>query len=224
MKRLLFFICLLGFVGFSAQGQDDLEKELDATLSEMSQVGGLLDSSKKQDSKLEDNIKKEKEFSPKEAGRSLFDRILKKAQDQLYKKLQENPFSKMSALETQKFILDKTKGNILGDFLEKSPRIMYFIVRFIKDDMAIKKLANILKRQEDLKLYSYILIGNIIFFFLLGWYYDHKSKGGIIRAVLRKLFFFCLSTVVSLMIFYMLFHQELKPTLHIVADAIMQPV
>lgn len=193
--------------------QGDLELALDDTLQDLQEPG--------EDILHEGDGDMEKEISGKEGDQAnLFERLMSKVRKKMLEKVQESPFHDMHPRKIENLILEKTEGTFAGDFLKNSPRLLYFIASFLKSKNAMTDLMGIFKREKDLKKYSYFVLGNIIFFLLLGWYYDRKSKGGLIKWLFRKIFFFLLSTGLCFLVFYMIFHREIKSTLYIAKDAI----
>lgn len=213
------FLILSLSAGLMAQENDDLENQLDETLMEMQEPGEVL---KAPGAEVTEQPQDDPSIGSKEEG--LFDRMIGKMREKFMNQLKQNPLRHMSALEVEKLIRERTQGNMIGDYLAESPRAMYFMVNFMRDEFAISDLMEIFKKEKELKIYSYFVIGNLIFFFLLGWYYDKKSNSGFLRTILRKIFLALLSTSVSIAVFYMMFHKEVRPTVLIAKEAIMKPI
>ena len=193
----VFFLILSLSTGLMAQNNDDLENQLDETLTEMQEPAEVL---KAPGAEVEDSENTtDPSVGPKDEG--VFARMIGKMREKYMNQFKKNPLRHMSALEVEKLIKERTQGNMIGDYLAESPRAMYFMVNFMRDEFAIPDL-----------MYSYFVIGNLIFFFLLGWYYDKKSDSGFLRTILRKIFLALLSTSISIAVFYMIFHKEVRPT------------
>ena len=218
MKFWLVLILILS-ISLSAFTQDDsnadLDAQLDQALMELQEPGEVLE-----------DVPETSEQDPSIGGKDdgLFDRMLKKMRSRFSQQLKKNPLRFMTAKEVETLILERTQGNIVGDYLKNSPRAMYFIVNFMRDEFALPQMMQILDKEKELKRYSYFVIGNIIFFFLLGWYYDKTSNTGLLRTIFRKIFLGLLSTSISFAVFYVMFHKEVQPTVGIAKEAMMKPI
>lgn len=219
MKNWLLIIAMLISLGLYAQDNDDLEANLDETLTEMQAEGDILEPDVE---KPAQNQNSQNDPSIGNAEEGLFDRLMSKMRAKFTEQLKMNPLRHMSAREVEEIIKDRTRGNIIGDYLSQSPRAMYFTVNFMRDEFAIPELMGVFKKEKEMKTYSYFVLGNLIFFFFLSWYYDRRSNAGFIRTVLRKIFLALLSTAISCAVFYVLFHKELKPTIGIAKEAIFK--
>lgn len=216
----VFFLILSLSTGLMAQNNDDLENQLDETLTEMQEPAEVLKAPGADVEEPEETA--DPSIGSKDEG--LFDRMIGKMREKFMNQFKQNPLRHMSALEVEKLIRERTQGNMIGDYLAESPRAMYFMVNFMRDEFAIPDLMGIFQKEKELKMYSYFVIGNLIFFFLLGWYYDKKSDSGFLRTILRKIFLALLSTSISIAVFYMIFHKEVRPTVLIAKEAIMKPI
>ena len=223
MLKLLVLSVFLCAAATSFAQTDSLEKSLSDSLTDLKNFGKDLDPNQQAAGNNQaKNQRQASEILPKNA--SLLDRMILKIKDKFEQEMKSNPFRRMSGPEIESIVLERTKGNVIGNYLSKSPRVLYFIVNFLRDEFAMHDMFQIFKKEKELKKYSYFVIGNLIFFFFLGLYYDKKSKGGFISAIFRKIFFFVLSTVVSFAVFYVIFHGELKPTVGIAHEAITKAI
>lgn len=127
--------------------------------------------------------------------------------------LKENPFSKMPREEVKAMIELRTNGLPVAALFQKHPKTLEMLIDWIRDANALPKLIGIVNQPDKVKYYSFILIGIFIASFLLNL---ANSKGNLFKRILKKLAIFAGATVINFTAFFVLFKEELGPTLDIV--------
>ena len=134
----------------------------------------------------------------------------------LQRTLKERPVASLSVEKVKAMILEKTQGTFMADVFERFPRILHFVVDFVRDEKAVPGLLGILTRKDDLKSYGYFWLVIFVFGLFI------KSRLIKPKWVFKKRFLYSLSfslvlSSVSLYIFYSLFSEEITPTLSVIA-------
>lgn len=136
-----------------------------------------------------------------------------KTKQALAQMISDNPFSKMSEGELKSFLRSRFEGNALGRTMEKNPRAFSAFVDVLRDKKALPSLLGIVNKPKKVKLFSYIALGIFIAIFIFNLM---NSKKGLLRRIFTKLFIGLFGSVCNLTAFYILFKEELTPTVDIV--------
>lgn len=104
-------------------------------------------------------------------------------------------------------------------FLKKNPKVLLFYARMVKDKEAMPKLSQILRMKNELMSFSIFLI--ITFF--VGWAWkrmDKRSSLGVIQYLFRFFLRFSILFGLRIMVFYVLFKEQISPTFKILLELI----
>jgi hypothetical protein len=180
---------------------DDLDEEIDQTISELS-------NNKDQLAQLEG-------IKSMESGGDHISSFMKKMQGTMMTKLlKENPLKLLPKDQMRSTFLSMIEGTPYKKIMENNPKLMNFAMEWLVDDNAIKGFLNIPSNQKRMKNYLYILIGFFIFGFFLNHYLTRDS--GLLKKIIVKLFMMVFTIGGNLTIFYFMFKKELDPTLDLV--------
>ncbi len=149
-----------------------------------------------------------KELSARDLFNEKVVRIIKRA-------IRENEIGKQSKEMQRAIIMGSVKGQPAEDFFKRFPVSLNIMADLVADKQAVPGLLDILLRKDDLKTFGWISLTLAIFGFLVRRFFITK-KDHILKRILIQA---CLSVVVActtLSIFYMMFEQEISPTIRIV--------
>lgn len=136
---------------------------------------------------------------------------------ELQKILKDSPVQKLSHAEVEKMIIANSSDSFIGEYLEESPKLLAFFADILRDKNALSSAIGIFLRKGDLLLYS-------IIWFIFVW------ESWIIKQlviapqwprstrILTSLMISVILTGASLFAFYMIFTDELSPTVNIIFD------
>ncbi|MBC76184.1 MAG: hypothetical protein CME64_09230 [Halobacteriovoraceae bacterium] len=127
--------------------------------------------------------------------------------------LKQNPFSNMSKSELQSLVLSRLEGQPFGDFLKEKPKFLDMFIDILRDRRALPSLLSLVNKPEKVKKYGMILIGVFVSVFFLNLF---NSKGNIFRRILVKMCIGIAAFSANIISFYVIFKDELTPTLDIV--------
>jgi hypothetical protein len=137
-----------------------------------------------------------------------------KALELIKKALKNNPLQNSKPEEVRKLILDKYEGKPIGKFLEKSPRVLDTFVDILRYKKALSSLVGIFSRKEELRIYMYFWLGLLIGTWLFKKYIVKEKS--FLKSIIISIF----TSLLSLLVFYSMFYDELSPTVNIIAKHI----
>ena len=169
----------------------------------------LLDNNEVASEELKKSLK---EF--KTLDQNMFTNLLgKDSKNKMIDLLKNNLFSDMSEEEISRMILVRTEGKPLGRWLRNNPRVLLCLTQVLKDDKALSSLVDILNHPKTLKKYFFISLFVIFVFMFINLKLSTKS-------IIKKIFFKVATSLgavgVNLFIFYLLFKEQLEPTVSII--------
>lgn len=117
--------------------------------------------------------------------------------------------------EVKATILASLKGHPLEKFLTSNPKVLEIFIDILRDEKALPGLLHILKREKDLKLYFWMWLAFFIssFWFkkmFVGMYWPWYKK------IPASILFSLSMTIISFSVFYLMFTDEMHPTVTIV--------
>lgn len=171
-----------------------------------------------EESDLRDNLVKEHKNSPeleqkikslnKELDKSFVSRFLdKEMKEALGKMIAQNPFQYMSDAQAKKLLV--ARG---GKSLADNPKLLSALSEWIRDKDALPKFLSIVGEGEKLKKYGLYFLVVFIVAFILNL---KNSKNSILKRLIFKIMLMITTGIVNLSIFYILFKEELGPTIRI---------
>lgn len=184
--------------------ENDLEEDLDQTISELSH-------NKEQLSQLNqvDGLKMV------EANGDPIGSFMQKMQGTMMTKLlKENPLKMLPRDQMRATFLSMIDGTPYKKIMQNNPKLMNFTMDWLVDDNAIKGFLNIPSDQKRMKNYLYILLAFFIGGFFLNLYLTRNS--GLLKKIVIKLFMLGFTFAGNISIFYFMFKKELDPTLYLV--------
>lgn len=139
------------------------------------------------------------------------ERVVKLAKEML----NNSPFYQMSEEEVREFILERSEGSFLKNYLLFRPKLLNCLVELLRDKRVLSSAIGMLLRKTDLKIYAGIWIGLMI----LSWLFKQivfdkkwpKSKIFMLGLIVNFTF-----TSISLTTFYHMFYDELSPGFSII--------
>lgn len=130
--------------------------------------------------------------------------------------LKNNPLRNLGDNEVRNLILEKTQGG-LRDYLSKSPKLMALIVELVKDEKAMPSAIGLFLKKDDLKTYFFIWLFIMIFGWALKKFWLKKqTQWAGFKMFLIGMLISLSGMMVSLSVFYNMFHEELSPTASII--------
>lgn len=190
---------------------DELDKTFEETAESLSNYGGMeLDGEALEEA--------EESFSDDEPRAQVKESYLSNFMSAAGKKfieefLSDNPFAKVPRKEMKALIVARVAGMPFGDTLERYPGLLEFLVDFVRDEKAIPSMLGIVNQPKKVKNFGMIAIGIFVMVFILNLF---NSKGNIFRRILTKLCIGLFAFVCNITIFYIVFKDEISPTLGIV--------
>lgn len=126
--------------------------------------------------------------------------------------LKENPLSKLPPEEVKSMIMVQVTGKPMEQVFKKNPKLLDFVVAWLRDKKALPSLMGILNKQKELKQYG------IAFFvvFILSFILNLMSKGTLISRIFKKILITIGALSLNFGIFYWFFRAELSPTVDII--------
>jgi hypothetical protein len=134
----------------------------------------------------------------------------KKMKDTANIMMKQNPFSLMSKDELRQMFLDKTRGTAGGNYLRKSKRTLRVMVEVCHDKDAIPKFVSLINKPKKMKTYGFSFLGVIIFVFFINM---KNAKAGLIKKFAIKFALMGFATSINCLSFYLIFKEELAPTI-----------
>ncbi len=125
--------------------------------------------------------------------------------------IEKNPLANKSKEEVQEIILTKAQGSAWETIFTNNPRILAFVVDFLQHDTAFIYFSSIIAKPDKLRKYFYCFI--IVFLISMYWNYKLPKNVSFFKKVSRKLVFSLSALTINLLSFYMIFKEELTPTL-----------
>lgn len=198
LKTFLFFIFIIVSPLAYTQQEDDLENNFDQTTKELSGA----DQSQLQD-KLQGHLENNMVTN-------LMNDMVKNVVQEF---LKENPFSKMPREEVKSMIQARIQGLPIEKFLQKHPKLLELLVDWLRDNKALPKIMGIVNKPKQVKIYGIIVIVVFVISFILNLL---NSKGNLFKRILKKMGIFFGAFIINFAAFFVLFKDELGPTLKII--------
>lgn len=215
MKSLFFLIlCFISLPGL-CQEEDDLIEKLEEDKRKQAQVAVKID-------RAHEDIKTTIFNAPEELKKlgheklnpeSFLDPKVVGVVQQMFR---ESPFQKLSREDARKQIFDRLKDGKFKTYLLKNPKFTDGIVDLLQDKEAIPSLIGIFLKKAELKLYGCLWLALIILTWLFKKIFFNKnwSRG---KSILMGFLVNLSSTVMSLVVFYQIFHKEISPSIRIIS-------
>lgn len=210
ITRLLLFVFLLtlNISGAYADNKDELNSELDKNESEILDFFSKAESEKvKSESSSDKKIPIEDSFIGKYLNSAM--------KDAVKKLLKDNPFSKMSEEEVSSMIKVRFEGKAFGKMMEEKPGILKGMTAWIRDKKAVPSLFGVLNRPDKVKKYSIVFFIVFGISFLLGL---RNSGNGFMKRLFYKVLITITAMGINLTAFFIIFREEVGPTVKIVLD------
>jgi hypothetical protein len=130
------------------------------------------------------------------------------------------PMQKLSEKDLLKRLDESTKSSAVRPYMDKFPNVPIFAVRLIKDKESIPSMVKILENRERLIEFAGIMIGTIIFGFILKRVMHREG-----RSFIKSAFYFILRMyiifAIRVFIVYYFFSTELTPAAKIFKQTFM---
>lgn len=224
MHKSLLLLFIIGFSAFSEDSSDerysrkimeeygnkqesiqesekqDLDSAIQETSGELAAMGGM----QLQDTKPE----------PVKIKESYLTDIMSSASKKFVSEfLAENPFKRVPRAQMKELVLGRLNGLPFGERLQSNPKLLEAFVDFLQDDDALPRILGIVNKPETVKKFSYFAIGIFVIAFILNLF---NSQGNLFKRVMVKLSISFGAFVFNLSAFYILFREDIRPTLDIV--------
>jgi hypothetical protein len=215
-KQISLIFCLILFSGpLGAQDDDekvikDLEKDKKALTTKAAQMNDVSEKLKHQFSSVPEaltNFGKNK-LNPS----SLLD---EKVVLSLRETFQKSPLKSLSQEAARSLILEKIQNQRVKNYLVNHPKILNTGVEILQDEKALPSAIGIFLRKSDLKLYGFIWLGLLLFFWFIKKIFFSKDWSFLYRLSMSLLLSLSVSTI-SFGIFYTMFYNELSPAMRII--------
>jgi len=121
-----------------------------------------------------------------------------------------NPLSNMDRQSVKDTVTGRLYQSQWNNFFKNNPTIVEFITDVLHDKKAMPSLFQILNQPSKTKKYGFCVIVLIIMSFLFG-----GSKGGFFARIFKRLFVNLSCCTLSLIAFYLIFQEELTPTIEL---------
>lgn len=129
------------------------------------------------------------------------------------KMMHKNPFTEMGKVAVKKMILSKMDPkHPAGKFIHESPKLVDFAADWVVDDKAIPSFVSIIAKKNKAKFMGGIFIAVFITVFLINL---KKSKKNILQRIIFQIAIMLGSFAVNASAFYIIYREELAPTLEI---------
>jgi hypothetical protein len=204
-KLVILFIFIMSLGCNLTYAQDDLEEQFDETATELQ---GL--SQSEIEAALNDPTAQKKDGLKDSFVSSMMTGVMKQVIDDF---LKENPFSKMPRDEVKAMISIQTQNLPVKKVFDNNPKLLDMLVDWLRDTKALPRLLGIANKPQEVKIYGIIVLCVFIFSFVLNL---ANSKGNLFKRILRKLAIFFGATAINFATFFIMFKEELKPTLEII--------
>jgi hypothetical protein len=129
----------------------------------------------------------------------------------------QSGFHSLPPEQVRYMILDKVKGKPTEKLFKKVPKLLDISVAVLLDRRAFLGLLDVMKRQEDLKIFFIISVALFLLSFVLKKMFLPK-KSGLLRSFLTSLVVRSLTTVATFYIFYIMFKKEVGPLVEVVVN------
>jgi hypothetical protein len=139
----------------------------------------------------------------------------KEALDNAEKLIREAELSKVPPEVMREKILESLKGNAFENFLRSSPKLLDFMVDFMRDEKAVLNAIQIFKNKSRLKLYLYCWIGIMFLTYYARKLFisKHWSRG--VRSFASLMFSLTVTTI-TMSTFCLIFEAEMRPIISLV--------
>lgn len=124
------------------------------------------------------------------------------------------PLQKLSEKDLLQRLDESTRESSLRPYMDKFPNVTIFAVRLIKDEESIPSMVKILEDRDRLIHFAGIMLGTIIFGFLLKRLM-HREKRSFLRAALYFFARIYIMFVIRVAVVYYFYSAELTPAARI---------
>lgn len=127
--------------------------------------------------------------------------------------LRKNPFSEVPAPELRALVSARLNGIPFGKMLDNNPKLMDMFVELLRDKKAIPSLLSLINKPEKVKQFGIFALAVFVMVFILNLF---NSKGNIFKRILIKMSIGLTAFTCNLVAIYVIFGEEIQPTLNIV--------
>ena len=173
------------------------------------------DSSIDKDNEQQVSQKKEESSSDKSSyfgSNFMTDMMSANIKDQFVAILKNNPLKLMEDEELKQKILSVTGDSFAGKIVAESPNFLNGFVEWLKNDEALSALFGVLNRPDQMKKYGIMCI----FYFIVAFILNLKNnEGNLLKRLMMKICIMMGTSTLTLITFYLLFSENIKPTITI---------
>ncbi len=126
------------------------------------------------------------------------------------KMMKSNPFSKMPKNELRQFFLIRFGSTAAGKYLNENPKILDILVEVCHDQKAIPKFISLINKPKQMQIYGVCVVVVFLLVFSVNFF---NSKKDIFTKILIKFSLMWVAAGINFLAFYILFQEELEPTI-----------
>ena len=214
MKFLFLILFLFSLPGFGQEDEDKHLQDLEAQRRKQMELAVKLDESRQDlQEKTNNAIDELKRLGHSNITAASF--LDEKVVRVIRKLLVNSPVRSLPREQVAELILQKSKGKVFGPFLMNNPKVLNTLVDILKDQEALPSLVGIFLRKDDLKYYFYLWLGIMLLGFLFKKFFFPVEWLGW-KLVVATIALNIMIGVISVTIFYNIFHKELSPLVSVV--------
>lgn len=215
MKAFAFLVFFIGLFTLSYAQDDEavveeLEKQRSAQQVQVNQIQESVEKIEETPKKLEENLRQ-----LSEKALTIDDLMTEKYQKIIEDVLKNNPLKDLDRDVLRQMILARSAGQPVEKIFKFLPVTLEITVDMVKDDKAALGLIQLAKRKDDLLNFSGIWIVLVISFWMLKKRIAPKTAPFVRRLVFKTLLSL-IGTTTSATIFYLMFKEEVGPTVSII--------
>lgn len=139
----------------------------------------------------------------------------KEMKDKVQSMIKSNPLAHMSKQQLQGLLLGREglPPTSMGKIFKANPRVLELVVEVLHDEHALPRFLSLMNKPKKMKTYGISVIVFMIFIFFINL---KNSAKKIFKRIMFKFILMGASTLGNFLIFYIIFREELGPTVEII--------